>query len=410
VKPNRRLAINCTLLLTLLVGLATVPVRLRADTGFCPPVNGLPVTLPFMDVQGNPFFCAIAAAYFSGLTNGTTATTYSPTQAVPREQMAAFVSRTLDQSLRRGSRRAALGQWWISRPAAHHMTNVGDAPQFLVSDGHYIYVSNTLSGNITKVEASTGLVAGTITPSGIWAMSNLQGILVAGGYIWVVGHPSSSSFDAILGLTPDGAVVKGGSISGKNPQSLTCDGANIWSANLGTGPNTGSITRLAISNSAGDTFTAGFNQPFSILYDGAWLWVADRGDNTLKRVDPANGTVVGSPIPVGNSPGLMTFDGTNIWVPALAAPQVVVVRAVGPLQGTVLASYSVQFGFTASAYDGERILMTHYTFSQVALWKAADLTSLGILPLPNGSGPTGVCSDGVKFWVTLQAIDKIVSF
>ena len=64
----------------------------------------------------------------------------------------------------------------------------------------------------------------------------------------------------------------------------------------------------------------------------------------------------------------------------------------------------------SAAFDGERILMTHYTFDRVALWKAADLTSLGQFPMPTGSGPTGVCGDGVKFWVSLQAIDRIVSF
>ena len=68
-------------------------------------------TLPFTDVMGNIFFCQIAEAYFSGLTNGTTPTTYSPSDPVLRDQMAAFVTRTQDSALRRGSRRAALGQW-----------------------------------------------------------------------------------------------------------------------------------------------------------------------------------------------------------------------------------------------------------------------------------------------------------
>ena len=71
--------------------------QLRADTGTC---SGQTITLPFTDVaSSNIFFCAIAEAYFSGLTNGTTPTTYSPADPVPREQMAAFVTRTLDQSL-----------------------------------------------------------------------------------------------------------------------------------------------------------------------------------------------------------------------------------------------------------------------------------------------------------------------
>jgi hypothetical protein len=95
------------LLLTIVVLLFTSS-RLPADTGTC---GGAMTTLPFTDVAGNVFFCQIAEAYFSGLTNGTTPTTYSPSANVPREQMAAFITRTQDSALRRGSRRAALNQW-----------------------------------------------------------------------------------------------------------------------------------------------------------------------------------------------------------------------------------------------------------------------------------------------------------
>lgn len=59
--------------------------------------------LPFTDLGSTAFCAQIAEAYFTGLSNGTSATTYSPSANVPREQMAAFVTRTLDQSLLRGT-------------------------------------------------------------------------------------------------------------------------------------------------------------------------------------------------------------------------------------------------------------------------------------------------------------------
>lgn len=52
------------------------------------------VDLPFTDVSGNFFFCQIAAAYFSGLTNGTTPTTLSHAANVTRDQNAVSVVRT----------------------------------------------------------------------------------------------------------------------------------------------------------------------------------------------------------------------------------------------------------------------------------------------------------------------------
>jgi hypothetical protein len=102
-------------LMALIALVIVTSTRLRADTGNC---AGQMITLPFTDVPGTSFFfCSIAEAYFSGLTFGTTPTTYSPTDPVPREQMAAFISRTMDQSLRRGSRRAALKQFWTPTSA-----------------------------------------------------------------------------------------------------------------------------------------------------------------------------------------------------------------------------------------------------------------------------------------------------
>ena len=79
------------ILLTTLSGASSL---LRADSGTC---NGAGITIPFTDVAGNQFFCQIAEAYLSGLTNGTSAVTYSPHAPVPREQMAAFIVRALGE-------------------------------------------------------------------------------------------------------------------------------------------------------------------------------------------------------------------------------------------------------------------------------------------------------------------------
>jgi hypothetical protein len=88
---------------------------------------GVTITLPFNDVMASPLFCQIAAAYYSGLANGTgDGTTYSPTQTVTREQMAAFISRTMDQSLKRGSERAVAKKWWTPQDGnSLGLTDVG---------------------------------------------------------------------------------------------------------------------------------------------------------------------------------------------------------------------------------------------------------------------------------------------
>src|SRR5687768_2780033 len=101
---NRQIKKRALLLLAVVLALTLASTQMRADTGTC---SGQSLTLPFNDVPAaNAFFCQIAQAYFTGLTNGTTATTYSPSVTVTREQMAAFITRTQDSALKRGSRRA----------------------------------------------------------------------------------------------------------------------------------------------------------------------------------------------------------------------------------------------------------------------------------------------------------------
>src|SRR5580765_8269153 len=154
--------------------------RLPADTGTC---GGAMTSLPFTDVAGNSFFCQIAEAFFSGLTNGTTPTTYSPSANVPREQMAAFITRTQDSALRRGSRRAALNQWAtpVALPFPGRIA-VGNLPQRVESDGVDLWVADNNSADVRRVRASDGSRQGTWTGA-----TGAFGVLIARGLVWVSG-------------------------------------------------------------------------------------------------------------------------------------------------------------------------------------------------------------------------------
>src|SRR5947207_2307080 len=166
------------MLLTVIVLALCAVSRLRADAGSC---NGINLTLPFTDVAGNPFFCQIAEAYFSGLSNGTTATTYSPSAPVPREQMAAFITRAQDSALRRGSRRAALEHWATPQSiSSDAMTTVGQFPSGLQSDGADIWVPNNGSDTVSRVRASDGKLLETWTGA-----VSATAVLVAQGRIYV---------------------------------------------------------------------------------------------------------------------------------------------------------------------------------------------------------------------------------
>src|SRR5580765_451089 len=80
---------------------------------------------PFTDFTDASFCPFVLEILTLGITTGTTPTTYDPASDVTRLQMAAFLSRTVDRVLQRGSRRAALNQFWTTQaPANLGMTSI----------------------------------------------------------------------------------------------------------------------------------------------------------------------------------------------------------------------------------------------------------------------------------------------
>src|SRR5271169_1897045 len=93
--------------------------------------GGTSYPFPYTDVSGvGAAFCpGIMEAYVTGISKGTTPTTFSPSETVTRVQMTTFLQRSLDQGLTRASRRAALNQWWAPQNTNSMQTiNVGGAP------------------------------------------------------------------------------------------------------------------------------------------------------------------------------------------------------------------------------------------------------------------------------------------
>jgi|ERR1041384_664783 hypothetical protein len=394
-----------TALLVLVVVLTVTSTRQQADTGICD--GGAAVTIPFTDVpSGNIFFCSIAAAYFEGLTNGTTPTTYSPAAPVQREQMAAFVTRTLDQSLRRGSQQAILNQWWIPTTFPDHAKSpVGTAPYFVAADGADLWVTNFVDGTITRVRASDGGIVQTWTGA-----VNPICLIAAQGAVFVTGNTSPGKLytlvsaaccsNQVAALTTDQL--------GALPVGIAFDGTYIWTANQG-----GSVSR--VSNGVPTTISLGVSSPYGMLYDGTNIWITDRSDNRLKELD-SNANILAS-IPVGDDPFHPAFDGINIWVPNRVSNTVTVVR-VKDAAGDSLASPFTLATLSGNglsdprcaAFDGQRILITNFGAESVSLWKAADLSPLGSVTTGTNTHPVGVCSDGANFWITLYGFGQLLRF
>jgi S-layer homology domain len=331
--------------------------------------------------------------YYLGITAGTSATTFSPDNPVTRGQSAVFVSKATNQTLARSSRRAALGQWWtVQSTATLGSTPLPDFLGLSAADGEDIWVGQ--GNEVVRVRASDGRLLETWTNA-----YGAYGIQVAMGRIFITSL--QSFLYAIDPSQPAGDVSIVADQMGAGSGPIAFDGSRLWTANVDSvsivtpGPSTPwNVT----------TVSTGYTRPTGVVFDGNNVWVSDYGATSLFRVD-SSGSILQT-VATGGGPNLPAFDGSSIWVPNSSSNSVTVVRVsdgsvIATLTGNGLSSPS------SAAFDGQRVLVTGTTLS---LWKAADLTPIGFVPLDPGEGATGVCSDGINFWISRNPDHALLRF
>ena len=352
---------------------------------------------PFTDVADDVFCPFVLEIFYLGITNGTSATTYDPASDVSRLQMAAFLSRTVDGVLRRGGRRAALDQFWTTQnTTVLGLTTVGLSPNLAACDGADIWVANADDNTVSRVRASDGRLLET------WTGANVAyAVLSAMGKVFVTGPDSPSKLYRIDPAQPAGAVTVVSSSIGASPFDIAFDGARIWTANGGSSVSI--VTPGAAIPWTVTTVTTGFGLQQGILWDGANIWTTRGAPAAILKLDASGAILQTVTLPDPRHP---IFDGSNIWVPNGTSASISVVR---PSTGTILATLTAN-GLSqpvAGAFDGQRLLVTDVG-GNVSLWKAADLTPIGVFPL--STSPFGACTDGIAFWLTFPVTNKLARF
>jgi len=397
---DRRLALGLGAAAWAAVFLCGATVRVLAD---CASYG-----LPFTDLGAETAFCsAIAEAYYTGITSGTSATTFEPAANLTREQAAAFATRTLDAGLTRGSRRGALGQWWTTTP--HYDTglgtiSIGAKGQFLQSDGSDIWIP--AGDKVIRIRASDGAVLGSWTGA-----TSAKAVLVAMNRVFVTDSQPSGvllMFDPSTAPGPMEAVAT----LGKFPTSITFDGNRIWTANSDVeqssvsiiDPRTWSVLNVGVSPTLG-----------GVVFDGRNVWVTSLGDIFKLNTDGS----ISMTVHLSDEGDALfpTFDGTNIWIPIGSYPgSLVVLRAS---DGRIIKTFSEASGNAnglrephQAAFDGQRIMVTNWAGDSVSLFRASDLSIIGNYStgLGESSLVNGVCSDGASFWISFSGVSVIARF
>jgi hypothetical protein len=365
---------------------------------------------PFTDVSDAPFCPFILELFTLAITTGTTPTTYDPSSNVSRLQMAAFLSRTVDRTLQRGGRRAALNQYWTPQNAVSlALTTVGGSPEWVQSDGDDLWVTNYSPGTVSRIRGSDGRRLETWTGAG--NTSGAAAVIVAMGRVVVTGDltPAGRLY-SIDPSQPAGAVTTVATNLGPRPVGIAFDGSRFWTANVGPSGSVSIVTPGAVIPWTVTTVTAGFSAsfgPVGVAWDGSSAWTTDYTAGTLLRL--GIGGEILQTVTVGDVPQTPVFDGTNIWVPNAISNSVSIVRAAS---GAVLATLTGN-GLNSpvvAAFDGQRVLVTNFSGDSVSLWKAADLSSIGTFSVGVAAHPAGACSDGVNFWIVFNGAGKLARF
>ncbi|MFY9552774.1 MAG: hypothetical protein WAU32_16625 [Thermoanaerobaculia bacterium] len=192
-----------------------------------------------------------------------------------------------------------------------------------------------------------------------------------------------------------------------DPRSLAFDGSRIW-ANSGI-PGAGGVAIITPAATPPWPVTAvtgsAFQSGFGIVFDGSNIWVASGSGDTgsLLKLD-SSGNILQT-VPLAGAAGYLAFDGANIWVPLTNNGVSVIQASSGAVLATLTGNGSG--GRLAAAFDGQRILITG---DSVSVWRAADLTPIGVFQMPVISSPYGACSDGINFWITLPGSNQLARF
>ncbi len=119
--------------------------------------GGATYPFPYTDVSGvGAAFCpGIMEAYVTGISKGTSPTTFSPNGTVIRVQMTTFLQRSVDQVLTRASQRGGLNQWWTSQDTnAMQAIGIGGSLIACAADGAAIWAPN--GSNVLKCRPIPG--------------------------------------------------------------------------------------------------------------------------------------------------------------------------------------------------------------------------------------------------------------
>ena len=194
--------------------------------------------------------------------------------------------------------------------------------------------------------------------------------------------------------TTQNATVLGLTTVGIDPQLLRSDGADIWVANQGGN----SVSRVRASDGKRLETWTGATSAYGVLVAmGRILVTGQTSPGNLYRIDPTQpaGAVTTVSSNLGLSPEGLAFDGVRVWTANLAG-SVSIVTPGATIPWTVTTVTSGFSGLAGALYDGATIWITDESAGTLL-----KLDSAGVVlqTVTVGQDPENPVFDGTSIWV-----------
>jgi len=264
---------------------------------------------------------------------------------------------------------------------------VGDRPFRLVATDDAVWVTDSRSTTVDRIDLDTNTVVETVDiggePSGIAANS-------AG--VWV----SNYSADTLERIDPAISQVVATIPVGAGPRNVAATETAVWVANI----DGDTVSRIDPgSNTVSATIPVG-QGPRGIVADDQEVWVTNLDDGTVSVIDAETNQVIDTN-EVGGEPGGIEFMGDSVWVTETSTDVIVQIdRATGAEVQRI--PVGVDPGGTAASED-----LFYVSASGDDVIYVLDADGDIVDQLTTGDAPGGLSVTDTDLWVANTEIDTV---
>jgi len=163
-------------------------------------------------------------------------------------------------------------------------------------------VAHGLLGSVSRVDPQYNRVTDTVPAA---QRSESGSVAVGGGSVWAVFGNST-----LVRINPSSGHVSAEGFAGSGPTGIVYAEGSVWVANGGEATvyrfnpatfESGPVARPTVGR-----------QPSAIAYGEGSIWVTNAGDNTVSRIDPSSNSA--QTISVGVRPSSIAVTSGAVWV------------------------------------------------------------------------------------------------